>query len=165
MASSVSPAVATSRPAYWAGVSPATSSTPSACAVAPGAMVSDDGVTVRSPGSTPGTSKASSTVTGSSLVFRKPAARRSGSAGPSSGCGTAPKASGPVVITTGPSSTRPTSTRPVPWSDTSSPSVGTAVDIRAALSSGPVSSGRACASSAAAPATCGDAMEVPESAT
>ncbi len=60
-------------------------------------------------------------------------------------------------------STRAESTRPAPWSNGVSPAVGVAAAVRVAFSCSPLSSGCCCASSAAAPATCGVAIDVPDS--
>ena len=56
-----------------------------------------------------------------------------------------------------------TSTRPAPCSNAVSPPVGLADAVSAAFSCAPVQSGCCWAISAAAPATCGVAIEVPDS--
>src|SRR5206468_9232624 len=73
---------------------------------------------------------------------------------------TAPTLTAAVAVTSGPM-TRATSTRPVPCAHQITPS-SLALFTRASLSRPAVQSGCRCARIAAAPATCGVAMEVPD---
>jgi hypothetical protein len=84
------------------------------------------------------------------------------------GCGlgghrNAPKLTLPPSVVTRWVTARATSIRPAPWSKTSA--VGVAVLMSTGLSRVAVQSGCCCARIAAAPATCGAAMEVPDAMT
>src|SRR5690606_21200931 len=83
---------------------------------------------------------------------------------PSCGYSKLPNDSEPGRGTTGSSSAVGRKIRPAPSSNTL-PKVCCAEPMRTDLSSGPLSSGRACLSTAAAPATCGAAIDVPLQAT
>jgi hypothetical protein len=74
-----------------------------------------------------------------------------------------PKSATPVAYTFC-STARATSTRPAPWPNTGTAGVVCAVLTRASLSPDAFQSGWAWASSAAAPATCGVAIDVPDAA-
>ena len=74
---------------------------------------------------------------------------------------TGPRLTVAVAVTSGPM-TRATSTRPVPCADQVTPT-SLALFTRASLSRPAVQSGCRCARIAAAPATCGVAIEVPDS--
>src|SRR5690606_16161715 len=106
------------------------------------------------------TSLVSSSVTASSPVFVYVAG--SVTVSPSCGHAKVPNETDGVAVTSC-ASAPGIVIRPAPSDQTPAP-VGSADAMSAALSAGPSSSGRACLSTAAAPATCGVAMEVPSRA-